>query len=168
MSNIPRSAHSVEGDWRVALHALAVLLVTSVHHVYGAVVYHTPWRLHAVHVSVAAAVVMLGALALARARLGTTLARVAWWTFVLVTVAIIVIFGAFEGVYNHLVKDLLYFAGAPIEWLMWLFPPPKYEMPNNLFFEVTGILQILPAVSAAWLLGRLIVSPASEVSASSR
>lgn len=30
-----------------------------------------------------------------------------------------------------------------------LFPPPTYEMPNNLIFEITGILQVLPAVVAA-------------------
>jgi hypothetical protein len=169
MSNMARSGDPVEGGWRVALHALAVLLITSIHHVYGAIVYHTPWRYHAVHVSVATALVMLGALALVRARAGTMLARVAWWTFVLVTAAVpILMIGGFEGVYNHLVKNVVYFGGAPTEWLTRLFPPPKYEMPNNLFFEVTGILQIVPAVSAAWLLARLSASPANAASASSR
>ena len=30
-----------------------------------------------------------------------------------------------------------------------LFPPPTYEMPSDVFFEVTGVLQFLAAVVAA-------------------
>jgi hypothetical protein len=31
-----------------------------------------------------------------------------------------------------------------------LFPPPTYEMPNDAFFEITGMLQVVPAALAAW------------------
>jgi hypothetical protein len=34
-----------------------------------------------------------------------------------------------------------------------LFPPPTYEMPNDLFFELTGVLHVVPAARAA---GRLL------------
>jgi hypothetical protein len=30
-----------------------------------------------------------------------------------------------------------------------LFPPPTYELPNDAFFEITGILQVVPAALAA-------------------
>jgi hypothetical protein len=145
----------LDGDWRVARHGLAVLLLTSIHHVYGAVIYHTPWRYHAVLVSVAAALLMAGALALARARYGTRIGRIALWAFALVTLVVpILAIGAFEGVYNHLVKNALFFAGASERLMATMFPPPRYEMPNDFWFELTGVLQILPAVTAAWLLGR--------------
>jgi hypothetical protein len=36
-----------------------------------------------------------------------------------------------------------------------LFPPPTYEMPNDAFFEVTGILQVVPAALAAWHVYRM-------------
>lgn len=53
-----------------------------------------------------------------------------------------------EGLYNHVVKNALYWIGLPGPWTR-LFPPPTYEMPNDLLFEVTGILQVLPAAMAA-------------------
>ena len=36
-----------------------------------------------------------------------------------------------------------------------LFPPPTYEMPDDLWFEVTGVLQFLLALWAAYYLFRL-------------
>ena len=45
---------------RVTRYALAVLLLTSVHHAYGAFAYNTPWRLHAVFLSAFAAAVIIG------------------------------------------------------------------------------------------------------------
>lgn len=57
-----------------------------------------------------------------------------------------------EGGYNHVVKNIVYFAaGEETTWQ--LFQPPLYdeheiEMPNDIFFEVTGILQFPLAVVA--------------------
>jgi hypothetical protein len=39
--------------------------------------------------------------------------------------------------------------------LVRLFPPPKYELPNDAFFEITGVLQVVPAALAAAKLYRL-------------
>jgi hypothetical protein len=67
--------------------------------------------------------------------------------FVLTTLAVpVLLFGVFEGFYNHLAKDVLYFGGLPADTMTRLFPPPEYEMPNDAFFEVTGVLQIVPTV----------------------
>jgi hypothetical protein len=127
---------------RSAVASLAVLLLTSVHHAYGAFVYRTPWRLHMVGVAAVTAVVLLGALALSRARW-------AFFLFALTTLAVPVgMVGAFEGFYNHVLKNVFYFGGASGALLERLFPPPTYELPNDFFFELTGVLQVVPAVLA--------------------
>ena len=141
---------------RVTWYALAVLLLTTIHHVYGAYVYHTPWRLHAASISGVAAAVILGSLFVLRR--GEGIARqLAFWTFTAVTLVIPVgTIGLFEGGYNHVVKDALYFAGASTPLMNRMFPPPVYELPDDAFFEITGIMQIGPAAAAGWLLYRLV------------
>jgi hypothetical protein len=52
-----------------------------------------------------------------------------------------VLVGGFEGFYNHLLKNIFYFAGAGKNTLQLMFPSPTYEMPNNFLFEATGIMQ---------------------------
>ena len=139
---------------RAAVNALAVLVLTSIHHAYGAVIYHTPWRLHVVPIAVAAALAVVGALASMRAR--GAAGGVAMWVFVLaVAVVPVLTIGTFEGWYNHVLKNLLYFGGAPGGVMHRLFPPPRYEMPDDLFFEITGVLQALPATLAAMHLYRM-------------
>ena len=49
-------------------------------------------------------------------------------------------------------KDALYLAGAPPAFMRRLFPPPTYELPNDLFFEVTGVLHLVPAIVTGHLL----------------
>lgn len=56
--------------------------------------------------------------------------------------------GLFEGAYNHLLKNVLFFAHAPESLLLRLFPPPIYELPNNVAFELSGVAQVIPAAFA--------------------
>jgi hypothetical protein len=94
---------------------------------------------------------MLSALALGRARPDTTAGRLAQWGFWVVSVlGPVLLIGGFEGFYNHVVKNALYFGGLPEAWMRSLFPPPTYEMPNDLWFEATGILQVVPAGMAVY------------------
>jgi hypothetical protein len=141
---------------RAVLAACAVLALTSLHHVYGAILYATPWRYHAVHVSGVILLVILGAYGLGRARSGTSTGRAAdrvlWSVTWLVPVLLI---GGFEGLYNHVAKNALYWGGLPEAWMTPLFPPATYEMPNDVLFEITGILQVLPAAIAARALRRI-------------
>ncbi|WAS89687.1 hypothetical protein [Nannocystis punicea] len=149
-----------EAGARLARPAYAVLVLTSVHHVYGALLYQTPWRYHAVLVSLIAAALMAAGLALARARPGGAMGRLGWWLFVVTTVAIpLVMIGAFEGVYNHVFKNLAYFGGASPGTLARLFPPPTYELPDDLVFELTGILQVAPAALVTWRLVEVLRAP---------
>jgi hypothetical protein len=54
--------------------------------------------------------------------------------------------GLYEGMFNHLMKNLLYFLGLDRDTLLQLFPPPTYVMPNDFWFELTGIAQALITV----------------------
>ena len=145
--SLPRKLLTLETvTARLVCSALAVLGLTTVHHVYGAFHYHTPFRLHVAVIAfwVAAAIVVSHRL-FARSR------SVAWFSLLSATTLLfpVALIGAFEGIYNHLAKNALYFAGASSTLLFRLFPPPTYELPNDLFFEVTGVLQIVPAAFAA-------------------
>ena len=142
---------------RVAWFALAVLLLTTVHHVYGAYVYQTPWRLHAAYVSGFTAAAILASLRIVWRGTDDAFSAIAFWLFAGVTLLIPVLtIGLFEGAYNHVVKDALYFAGASAARLNRMFPPPTYEMPNDVFFEMTGVMQVVPASLTAWFLYRLV------------
>lgn len=141
----------------VSRYAFAELAITSIHHAYGAYVYHTPWRYHAVLVAAVTAPLIFGALSLVRSRPSGLLRTLALGLFVLATFGVAVLMiGTFEGLYNHVVKNLLYFGGASPAHMTRLFPPPTYELPNDAFFEITGVAQVLPAVLAAWYLYRMI------------
>jgi hypothetical protein len=144
---------------RVTWYALTVLLLTTVHHVYGAYVYHTPWRLHVAFVSGVAAAAIIGSVLVLRRHADDVADHLAFWAFVGVTLVLpVAAIGLFEGAYNHVLKDALYLAGASTSLMIRLFPPPAYELPNNAFFEITGVMQVVPASVTGWLLYRLVRS----------
>lgn len=132
---------------RHAGHAFAVLALTSVHHVYGAFRYQTPFRLHVVLIAAAVAGLIVAAerLFLRRQSLPRLLA-LASGTLIFPVAGI----GIFEGSYNHVAKNALYFAGVSRDHMLRLFPPPKYELPNDFWFELSGVLQVVPAAMAAY------------------
>jgi hypothetical protein len=86
---------------RVRLFALVVLLLTTVHHVYGAYAFETPWRLHVVFVSVPAAVAIVASRLLLGRHSDDAIGAAAFWTLIAVTVLIPIDgFGLFEGGYT--------------------------------------------------------------------
>lgn len=129
--------------------AISILLLTAVHHVYGAVIYHSHWRLHTVFVALPVALVLwqLHRMLLQRDRL---------WVrriyLMLIWIIPVLLIGLYEGVYNHLLKDILYYAGISPEAFDRMFPPPLYEKPNDLFFEITGVLQGVLYFPLQWML----------------
>ena len=155
-------SRSIEADARRAeqrtfFAAVAVAIATSVHHAYGAVIYHTPWRYDAIAVSAGTLLFMFAAMRWSRAAPRAFSGRTAWWMFWGVNAAVFVLLlGLFEGVYNHAIKDLLYFGGAQLSVMRALFPAPRYELPNDWFFELTGVLQVVPSALAAYELGGLL------------
>ncbi|WP_344213041.1 hypothetical protein [Nonomuraea bangladeshensis] len=113
-------------------------LITTVHHVYGAVIYGTPGRYHAV--LAAALLLALDVAAYAWAR-----RPVAWWIHWSVSlVGFVLSFGLFEGLYTHVLSPLL--QGG------YMTP----GQPFDLLFQATGVLHVLPAAVTALLLVRLL------------
>jgi len=141
-----------------ALHAaLATLLLTSVHHAYGAYAYGTLWRLHVAIVAGLTALVLWGTVHVLRHRSAGLARTIAMTTFCLVDFIVPVAgIGFFEGGYNHLLKNMLYFGGASAQVMTRLFPPPTYELPGDWLFESTGIVQFVVGVVAAYRLYRLV------------
>ena len=123
------------------------MVLTSIHHIYGAAIYHTPWRLHVLMVSVP---VIILTLTLHYVLIHKPFNKPAFVIYgVVVFIPSICMIGLFEGFYNHFVKDLMFYTGFSRETLTAMFPPPEYEMPNDFVFEFTGILQ---AVICVWLI----------------
>ena len=60
----------------------------------------------------------------------------------------------FECVYSHVLKNIMFFGGVPQSILEKLYPAPAYHLPDNLFFEFTGLLQLVGFV-AVWLAYRV-------------
>src|SRR5262249_21855224 len=153
-SSIPDK--SVPGAIRVGVSSIGVLLLTTIHHVYGAAIYNTPWRNHVAFISLPAAFFIAVALFASSKYPNTTFGRVELWSAI---TAIVVIpfraIGLFEGGYNHVVKNALYFCGAPFNLMRRLFPAPAYELPDDLFFELTGVLQFFIALPAGYYAYRL-------------
>ncbi len=143
---------------KAALAGIAVMVITTVHHAIGAVVYRTPWRLHIALLSVPTIAVILGALAVHRRRAGAPAGRAAFVVLVAVLALVpIAWIGAFEGFYNHVLKDALYFLAPRSPLLLRLFPSPTYVMPDNAIFEITGVVQVVPAWAAAAALARRLL-----------
>ena len=134
---------------KITAYSVALMIITSIHHVYGAIVYHTPWRLHVLMVSIP--VVILTLVLYRRLRKEEPhLKSLSYWAFLLITlIPSAGLIGIYEGLYNHILKNLLFFGGAKSDLLQQLFPAPTYEMPNNVIFEITGVIQgiiVLPMI----------------------
>ncbi|HYD40881.1 MAG TPA: hypothetical protein VEB43_08620 [Anaeromyxobacter sp.] len=137
---------------RMIPYALLTLLLTVVHHAYGAVRYATPFRAHGAAVALALAGLLVVLARPRRASRGRGGQLAGWAAAHLVLLVPVLAVGAFEGLYNHVLKVALFLGGAPAELLRALFPPPTYELPDDVLFEVTGVLQVVPAAlaAAAW------------------
>ena len=133
------------GQARIALlkNVGILVFITSIHHIYGAIHYQTPWRLHTLHINIPL-LILLGILLLYSYKQLPGARKVGNFAILLVVITWLGWVGAFEGFYNHFIKDLLYYGGLSNSLLLTLFPSPTYEMPNDFIFEVTGLLQLVP------------------------
>ncbi|MFB6456155.1 hypothetical protein ACE38W_12860 [Chitinophaga sp. Hz27] len=120
------------------IFTLAIMGTTILHHFYGALIYPQQFR---IYTALFAMPIVIAEWVLYR--MYTRNGKRIWLLlFQVVTIIFPVIFiGIYEGVYNHLLKNILFFSGLGKQELLQLFPPPMYEMPDNFFFEFTGCLQ---------------------------
>lgn len=134
-----------------AASLLALLALTAVHHVYGAWLFDTPWRLHIVFVSIPVAIVIAAAVPIARSAPESLASRSASWVFlVLGAIFVVGAIGLYEGGYNHALPNLQYVLGlAPTA------RPDLYVPPDDLLFQLTGVGQFVLAVVAAHYLAEL-------------
>lgn len=124
---------------KVNFYSNVLMAITSIHHIYGAFIYKTPWRLHVLVISVP---LIIFSVVITRWLTQSGLNKFWQWIFWLVILIFsVALIGAYEGVYNHTFKNLVFFAGLSEDIQHRLFPPPTYVMPDNLLFEVTGIMQ---------------------------
>lgn len=141
---------------KVGQYSIALMVLTSIHHIYGAWRYDTPWRLHVLFISIPVIIITILLYRLVK-REGS--ARFLFWLFWMVTlVPSLAMIGLFEGVYNHVLKNVLYFAGAGRSFFDRLFQPGLYELPNDFLFESTGTLQGVIAIPLAIYFVRMTAS----------
>jgi hypothetical protein len=111
---------------RIAWHSVVLAILTTIHHVYGAIIYNTPWRLHILMMSIPVIILTLVLEQQLRKKDGGDKCFKFWAFYFISLVPSLGMIGVFEGIYNH---------------LLTLFPAPTYEMPNDLLFEFTGVMQ---------------------------
>lgn len=127
-----RAPLRMEAAKRATLASLGICALTTVHHVYGAYLYDTLWRLHAALISTLATALIAVCLRLLRRHANNRIGVAASWTFVTVTFLVPFLgFGLFEGGYNHALKIALYFAHACL--LLWrvCFPRQLTRCPTT-------------------------------------
>lgn len=142
---------SVDNFQKIFQSSLSIMILTLIHHVYGALIYEDPFRLHVAYVAIPIILILLLSFRIFQRKLSALITRVSFAVFMLVSILIAVsVIGLYEGGYNHLLKNLLYFGGTSEVTLDRLFPPPVYEMPKSYFFEVTGIFQFVLSIYAIY------------------
>jgi hypothetical protein len=141
---------------RTMVSALVVLLLTIVHHTYGAWLYDSPGRHHVSAVGAVSAIVLAGSFYVLRARSPGVSRAIALWIFMTVTLLVVAGIGLFEAGYGHVAKNALYFGGVSAAALQRLYPPSMFELPNDALFEITGVMQLVPALFAAYYVYRLL------------
>lgn len=139
-----------------ATTAMAAGLISGGHHWYGAVAYDTPWRLQVSYWIAVAPLFVVGLLYVYWKFTEAIAGRIAVWFVFFVAVVFQTGFTLFECVYSHVLKNLLYFGGAPQTLLAKLYPAPTYHLPDNWLFELLGVLQLVGLI-AAWYAFRVFL-----------
>lgn len=136
------------------------MITTSLHHIYGAYIYDTPERLHVLAISIP---VMIITYIFDRYFRNKTFPYKIVPTIlysIVILIPSLILIGIFEGIYNHVVKNILFFANVPESVIRQDFygsyEQELLEAPNDFIFELTGVAQGVLAVLLAIQLHRFI------------
>lgn len=121
-------------------------ILTSLHHIYGAWVYNTPWRIHIIFIGLPFMILSILFLVLYKRSQKSLFLYISSG---LSSLFFGILIGVYEGGYNHLFKNLVFLL-ADKQTAVSLFPPPVYEPPGNAVFEITGILQFPVGWMIVW------------------
>jgi hypothetical protein len=139
---------------KTLLASASILILTVFHHFYAAAIFDTPWRRHVAIIVMPVLLVMIVLYVLYQWRPMTLLGKTSLWLFMLVAVLVpIAWLGFYHGGYTHLVKLILVFVGVPQATFERLCP--VCEVPGDLVYEVTGVMEFLFALFAAYYLFKL-------------
>ena len=137
---------------RTAQAILAAYGLTTVHHIYGGLVDRAPNRLRVPVIMAIPSLVTLGSLyrykrtgSHAALATSTTVAVLAW----------VVLSGFLHGGYAHAYKDILFLVDGSPE-LYYPLNPDEHYPPDDLFFEITGVLEMVTSYFIALFTYRLI------------
>ncbi|GAA2041788.1 hypothetical protein GCM10009819_29930 [Agromyces tropicus] len=123
------------------LSFITLYVVTTVHHLYGGLVLDAPVRLL---VPLLLALPLAGGAA-ALEWFRRTGRRGAARTYAGIALVVAGVLGLVHSAYSHLYKDVLFLLRGPAELYVLLNPDEHYP-PDDLFFEVTGVIELVAAV----------------------
>jgi hypothetical protein len=148
---------------RAALAIGLAYALTTVHHIYGGLVDSAPNRLRVPIIMAIPSTVALGALYWYR-RTGSRAALITAGT--VGGLSWVALSGLLHGGYAHAYKDIRFLLNGP-STLYFPLNPSEHYPPDDLFFEITGVLEIGTAFFVASTLYRLIRDRFSSSSAGS-
>jgi len=147
MDNPLKNIYYYSDSSRKLLIGIILLWIsTLIHHLYGAYIYNTLWR--AIAPTLLFPVLLIFTIKLFKNFIGTP----KYWQKIFFTSTVLIIWiipiGFMEGGYGHLLKNTLYYLDFNAETMHKLFPPEFgetrfFEVPNDIFFEISGILQFI-------------------------
>ena len=130
---------------RAALAIGVAYALTTVHHIYGGLVDSAPNRLRVPIIMAIPSAVAVGSLYRYR-RTGSRAALITAGT--VGGLAWVFLSGLLHGGYAHAYKDILFLLNGP-STLYYPLNPSEHYPPDDLFFEITGVLEIVTAFLVA-------------------
>lgn len=128
---------------QVGLAFTAQVALTSIHHVYGGLAYDSTFRPSMPIIAVIELAIVLSLLFW----YGQSRSGIALGLFTLVAALVGVAQGLFHTLFGHIYKDILFIAGITTEsvrnYFLPVTPNDFIYPPNDLFFEVTGVLELV-------------------------
>ena len=134
-------------------------ITTWIHHVYGGIVYDTPYRV--IVPSLTLPIFWFITFYIQYRLIKQTTKALKYVYILIVSLFWILPIGLIEGGYNHILKNILFFTGVSQEKLATFFPPEfgalrLFEKPNDIIFEVTGIIQFFIGLMIIYYLRKFL------------